>query len=211
MDPRGLRLSLPTNFVGTTKRSVRVRKDMRKLIETTHVSLGGEVGSIEDWVFPYLDEEHKAYTARQLREADGLLLGRLTYEGLSAAYPTMSGGDSEAFTEFIGRMNSIPKYVASTTLQETTWNATVIEGDVASFVKDLKQQPGRDIIKYGNGPLDVALMEHGLIDEFHLLLTPVAVGRGQHLFEDIDTPTSLNLADVTRLKNGVVILVYTTT
>jgi dihydrofolate reductase len=182
---------------------------MRKLIETSHVSLGGEVGSIDDWVFPYLDEEHKAYTRRQLFEADSLLLGRSTYEALSAAYPTMSGGDSEVFTEFIDRMNSIPKYVASTTLRVATWNARVIEGDVASFVKDLKQQPGGNIIKYGNGPLDVTLMEHGLIDEFHLLLTPVAVGKGQHLFEDIDTAPSLNLADVARLKNGVVILIYT--
>ncbi len=182
---------------------------MRKLIETTHVSLGGEVGLIQDWVFPYLDEEHKAYTARQLREADGLLLGRLTYEGLSAAYPTMSGGDSEVFTAFIARMNSIPKYVASTTLQETSWNPTVIQGDVASFVTDLKAQPGGNIIKYGNGPLDVTLMEHGLIDEFRLLLTPVAVGKGQHLFEDIDTAPSLSLVDVTRFKNDVVVLVYT--
>jgi dihydrofolate reductase len=194
--------------IGAAKRS-QVRKDMRKLIETTHISLGGEVGSIQDWVFPYLDEEHKAYTAQQLRNADSLLLGRLTYEGLSAAYPTMSGGDSEVFTEFIARMNSIPKYVASTTLRETSWNATVIEGDVALFVEDLKQQPGGDIIKYGNGPLDVALMEHGLIDEFHLLLTPVAVGKGQHLFEDIDAAPSLNLVDVTRHNNGVVILIYT--
>ena len=101
--------------------------------------------------------------------------------------------------------------MASTTLREATWNATVITGDVATFVKDLKQQPGGNIIKYGNGPLDVTLMEHGLIDEFHLLLTPVAVGKGQHVFEDIDTAPSLNLADVTRFKNGVVVLVYTPT
>ena len=138
-----------------------------------------------------------------------LLLGRLTYEGLSSAYPTMSGGDSEVFTEFIRRMNSIPKHVASTTLQETTWNATVIEGNVAAFVESLKQGPGGNIIKYGNGPLDVTLMEHGLIDEFHLLLTPVAVGKGQHLFEDIDTAPALNLVDVTQFNNGVVVLVYT--
>ena len=121
----------------------------------------------------------------------------------------MSGGESKVFGDFIERMNSIPKYVASTTLREATWNATVIDGDVASFVADLKQQPGGNIIKYGNGPLDVTLMEHGLIDEFHLLLTPVAVGRGQHLFDDIDTAPSLNLVDVTRFNNGVVILIYT--
>jgi dihydrofolate reductase len=184
---------------------------MRKLIETTHVSLGGEIGSINDWVFPYLDEEHKAYAMRELSEADALLLGRSTYEVFSAAYPVMSGGDSEVFSQFIARMNSIPKYVASTTLHETTWNATVIDGYAASFVIDLKQLPGGNIIKYGNGPLDVTLMEHGLIDEFHLLLTPVAVGKGQHLFEDIKSAPSLNLVDVTRHNNGVVILTYTPT
>ncbi len=108
-------------------------------------------------------------------------------------------------------MNSIPKYVASTTLRETTWNATVIEGDVASFVKELKQQPGGNIIKYGNGPLDVTLMDDGLIDEFHLLVIPVAVGKGQHLFEDIETAPALNLVDVKRFKNGVLVLVYTPT
>ena len=180
---------------------------MRRLIESTHVSLGGEIGS-PDWAFPYLNEEHNDYAKRLLFSADALLLGRLTYEGLSAAYPAMAGGTSEVLNDFIERMNSIPKFVASTTLRETTWNATVIEGDVASFVADLKQQPGGDIVKYGNGPLDATLMEHGLIDEFHLLVTPVAIGRGQHMFEDIDTAPGLNLVDVTRFSNGVVILAY---
>lgn len=99
--------------------------------------------------------------------------------------------------------------MASTTLREATWNAIVIDGDVASFVADLKQQPGGNTIKYGKDPLDVTLMEHGLVDEFHPLITPVAVGRGQHLFDDIDTAQSLNLVDVTRFNNGVVILIYT--
>jgi dihydrofolate reductase len=181
---------------------------MRKVIESTHVSLGGEIGSPQ-WAFPYLNEEHNDYAKRLLFAADALLLGRLTYEGLSAAYPAMDGSNSGVPSDFIERMNSIPKYVASTTLRETTWNATVIDGDVASFVTDLKQQPGGNIVKYGNGPLDATLMEHGLIDEFHLLVTPVAIGRGQHLFEHIDTAPALNLVDVTRFSNGVVILTYT--
>ena len=181
---------------------------MSKLIELTHVSLGGEIGSPE-WAFPYLDEEHNEYAKRLLFGADALLLGRLTYDGLSAAYPAMTGGDPRTFGDFIERMNSIPKYVVSTTLRETTWNATSIDGDVPSFVADLKRQSVGNIIKYGNGPLDVTLMEHGLIDEFHLLITPVAIGRGQHMFECIDTAPALNLVDVTRFSNGVVILTYT--
>lgn len=182
---------------------------MRKLIESTHVSLGGEIGSPQDWAFPYLNGEHKDYATRLLFAADALLLGRLTYEGLSAAYPAMTGGDSGVPNDFIERMNSIPKFVASTTLRESTWNSSVIDGDVASFVADLKQQPGGNIVKYGNGLLDATLMEHGLIDEFHLLVTPVAVGRGQHLFEAIDSSPALKLADVTRLSNDVLRLTYT--
>jgi dihydrofolate reductase len=181
---------------------------MRKLIESTHVSLGGEIGSPQDWAFPYLDEEHNDYAQRLLFGADALLLGRLTYQGLSAAYPAMTGDEAGVSADFIERMNSIPKFVASTTLREATWNATVIDGDVASFVAGLKRQTGGNIIKYGNGPLDATLMEHGLIDEFHLLFTPVAAGRGQHLFEGIDTAPALKLVDVTRFGNGVLLLVY---
>jgi dihydrofolate reductase len=184
---------------------------MRKLIESTHVSLGGEIGAPQEWAFPYLDDEHSDYAKRLLFAADALLLGRLTYEGLSAAYPAMTGGDSGVPNDFIERMNSIPKYVASTTLREATWNASVIEGDVAAFVADLKDQPGGDIIKYGNGLLDATLMEHGLIDEFHLLITPVAVGRGQHLFEGIETAPALKLVDVKRCGNDVLRLMYTPT
>jgi dihydrofolate reductase len=182
---------------------------MRKLIESTHVSLGGEISSLEEWAFPYLNEEHNDYAQSLLSTADALLLGRVTYEGLSKAYPAMTRGDSGVPNEFIDRMNSIPKYVASATLRETTWNATIIEGDVATFVSELKEQPGGNIVKYGNGSLDATLMEHGLIDEFHLLLTPVAVGRGQHLFESIESAPALKLADVTRFSNGVLVLVYT--
>jgi dihydrofolate reductase len=175
---------------------------VRKLVESTHVALGGEIGSPQDWAFPYLNDEHIEYASKLLFSADALLLGRLTYQGLSAAYPTMDPN------EFVGRMNSLPKYVASTTLRDATWNATIIEGDVATFVADLKQQPGASILKYGTGRLDSTLLEHNLVDEFHFLLTPVAVGRGQHLFEDIDTPPQLTLVDMTRFKNGVVVLVY---
>ena len=181
---------------------------MRKLIESTHVSLGGEIGSPQEWAFPYLNEEHDDYAQRLLFAADALLLGRVTCEGLSAAYPTMTGGESGASRDFIDRMNSIPKYVASTTLREAKWNATVIEGDVASFVADLKKQPGGNIIKYGNGSLDVTLIEHGLIDEFHLLLAPVAVGRGQHMFETVSSAPTLKLAEVTQFNSGVLLLIY---
>jgi dihydrofolate reductase len=175
---------------------------MGKLIEVNHVSLGGEIGSPQDWAFPYLDQEHEAYSSRILNEAEALLLGRKTYEGLSAGYSAMSP------SPFVDRMNAIPKYVATRTPRELHWNAVAIEGDVASFVADLKQRSKGNICKYGNGDLDDPLMERGLIDEFHLLLTPVAVGAGQHLFEPIRGAPRLNLLHLERFTSGVVLLVY---
>jgi dihydrofolate reductase len=175
---------------------------MRKLIESVHVALGGEIDPL-DWAFPYLDDEHTRYATELLDAADALLLGRRTYEGLSAAYTAM------ASSPFVDRMNSIPKYVASRTLRETTWNATVIPEDVADFVAGLKRQPGGNIVKYGNGPLDQLLMASNLIDEFHLLLTPVAAGAGRHMFEEIGGAPQLSLADVRRFASGELILVYT--
>jgi dihydrofolate reductase len=175
---------------------------MGKLIESTHVALGGEIDPL-DWAFPYLDDDHMRYATEVLDGASALLLGRKTYEGLSAAYPAM------AASPFVDRMNSIPKFVASRTLKEAGWNATVIQGDVVEFVADRKRRPGGNIVKYGNGPLDRALMASGLIDEFHLLLAPVAAGNGRHLFEEVPGAPQLSLADVRRFASGVLVLIYT--
>jgi dihydrofolate reductase len=181
---------------------------MRKLIESSHVTLGGRVDAPQEWAFPFLDDEHNDYATQLLASADALLLGRITYEGLAPAYLAMADGDHGAPSEFIERMNRITKFVASTTMTETTWNASVIDGDVASFVADLKGLPGGNIVRYGNGPLDATLMEHGLIDEFHLLLTPVAVGGGHQLFESVASAPVLELVDVARFASGVLKLVY---
>ena len=175
---------------------------MGKLIESTHVALGGEINPV-DWAMPFLDEDHTQYANEVLDGADALLLGRKTYEGLSAAYPAM------ASNHFVDRMNSIRKFVASRTLTKTGWNSTVIAGDVVDFVAELKRRPGGNIVKYGNGPLDRTLMANNLIDEFHLLLTPVAAGTGQHLFEDVPDAPHLTLADVRRFASGVLVLIYT--
>ncbi|HMK96094.1 MAG TPA: dihydrofolate reductase family protein [Acidimicrobiales bacterium] len=172
---------------------------MGKLVEITHVSLGGQIDPL-DWAYPYLDDEHAAYAEAQLVAADALFLGRRTYEGLSAAYEAMPS------SPFVDRMNSIPKFVASRTLGTAGWNATVIEGEVPRFVAGLKAE--RNLLKYGNGPLDVVLMGHGLIDEFHVLLTPAAVGKGRHMFEELNGASQLRLAELRRFASGVVHLVY---
>jgi dihydrofolate reductase len=178
-----------------------VASAMSKLIEVNHVSLGGEIGSV-DWAFPYLDDQHEQYVTGMLSEADALLLGRRTYEGLSAAYPAMPS------SPFVDRMNAIPKYVATRTLRDLGWNAQRIDGDVVSFVWDLKRHSKGNIVKYGNGQLDVPLMQNGLIDEFHLLLTPVAAGGRQHLFERILGAPPLSLLRLEQFRSGVVLLVY---
>jgi dihydrofolate reductase len=175
-----------------------------KLIEVNHVSLGGEIGSPERWAFPYLNEEHGAYSSQILQAAEALLLGRRTYEGLSAGYTSMPSNP------FVDRMNSIRKYVATSTLRELEWNAEVIVGDIPSFVLDLKSRSTGTILKYGNGQLDIPLIENGLIDEFHILLTPVAIGTGKHLFEfEIPGgPPNLRLLRTDAFTNGVILLVY---
>ena len=174
---------------------------MGKLVEITHVSLGGQIDPL-DWAFPYLDDEHLAYAETQLAAADALLLGRRTYEGLSAAYPAMPS------SPFVDRMNLIPKFVASRTLRTASWNATVIDGDVPAFVTELKDQRDLSLVKYGNGPLDGALLDLNLIDEFHLLLTPVAVGGGVHMFEELDGIPQLRLVEVRQFRSGVLVLAY---
>src|ERR1700733_8031294 len=131
---------------------------MGKLVEATHVTLGGEVGST-DWAFPYIDEQFSQYTMQLLTGADALPLGRHTYEFLSVAYIEMAEqAPAGVPADFIDRMNSIPKVVASTTLTGPTWNATAIDGDVASFVDDLKRNAGQNLLRYGNGSLDATLM-----------------------------------------------------
>jgi dihydrofolate reductase len=171
---------------------------MRKLVESTFVTLDGCIGDPQIWGPPYWDEEHMAYASKLLTAADALVLGRVTYEGFAQAWPKRSG---DLLSD---RINAIPKHVASRTLSETTWNASVIDGDVAEGVAALKAQDGGDLLKYGTGELDRTLMEHGLVDEFHFWVFPVLAGGGQRLIEGIDT-THLRLVDASVFSSGIVV------
>lgn len=185
---------------------------MRKLIESTFVSLDGIIDDTAPstasraephrWGQPYWDDQHHGYAGRLMQDADALLLGRRTYEGFAEAW----GSQENEMADF---MNKLPKYVASRTLTETTWNATLLGTDVAEEVARLKEQPGGNIVKYGTGELDRTLVEHGLVDEFHFWYFPVIVGAGKHLFEGagFDT-THLKLADVDRFDSGIVVHIY---
>jgi dihydrofolate reductase len=110
---------------------------------------------------------------------------------------------------YIEKINAMPKYVASQSLSELTWNATLLGPDIVGAVEQLKAQPGKDLIKYGTSRLDATLLRAHLIDELRLWIMPVVVGTGQRLFEDVDTSSlRLQLADVRKLANDSVILTY---
>ena len=168
---------------------------MRKLVESTFVTLDGSISEPQTWSPPYWDDEHADYATRLLFAADALLLGRATYEVFAEAWPARSGG---AYTD---RINEMPKYVASRTLRQTTWNATVLDGDAA------EAEDGGDLLKYGTGELDRALLENDLVDELHLWVFPVLAGGGQRLIEGIET-THLELVDSTRFRSGIVVNAY---
>jgi dihydrofolate reductase len=138
-----------------------------------------------------------------LFDSDALVLGRVTYEGFAAAWPTM-----EDTGEFGEKMNSMPKYVASRTLDRGEWNAEIIQGDVATEVEKLKAKPGGDLLVYGSGDLVDELTRHGLIDEYRLMVHPVVVGAGKRIFNGGATAT-LGLLDTVTTGTGVVVSTYT--
>ncbi len=173
---------------------------MRKLVESTFMTLDGVIESPQNWSPRYWDDEHEAYATRLLSSADALLLGRKTYEGFVQAWPDRTG-------DYADRINAMPKYVASRTLDDATWNATVIAGDVAEDVEQLKQQPGENILKFGTGELDRTLLAQRLLDEFHVWIFPVLAGGGQRLIEGIET-LHLQLLDTTRFSSGIVVHQY---
>jgi dihydrofolate reductase len=184
---------------------------MGKLVESTLVTIGGDIGAPDQWGAPYMDAEYKAYATKLLAETDALLLGRVTYEHFAKAYPAMAKGAAMADPEFITRMNEIPKYVASKSLRELTWNASLLDGDAAKAVAAIKKRPNGNLLKFGTGPLDQTLIEHDLVDEFHFWVHPVAVGKAQRLFDGVIDKLPLALRDVHRFGNGIVVLVYAPT
>jgi dihydrofolate reductase len=175
---------------------------MRKLVESTFMSLDGVISNPQEWSPPYWDDEHAQYARDILFLADALLLGRKTYEAFVQAWPSRTGD------EYSDRINAMAKYVASRTLDpsEAEWNATVLEGDVAEVVASLKEQPGENILKFGTGELSKTLLEHKLVDEYHFWVFPVVVGSGDRLFEG--ARASLSLQGETTFKSGIVVLRY---
>jgi dihydrofolate reductase len=173
---------------------------MRKLIESTLVSLDGVIEAPERWAI--FDEEATKRSMQELDNYDAFVMGRVTYERFRDNWG--AGGNP-----YIDRIGAMPKYVASRSLAEVTWNAILLGPDVVRAIRDLKAQPGKDLIKYGTSRLDALLLREHLLDELHLWYMPVVVGDGQRLFEHVDTSSlDLRLTDERRLGNGSVILSY---
>ncbi len=185
---------------------------MRKIVVTEFVSIDGvmeDPGGAEGtdfggWTFKFNDPAGMKYKLDEVLEHQALLLGRVTYEGFAAAWPEMTDE-----VGFAAKMNSMPKYVVSRTLQRADWNnSTILSGDVVTEIQGLKQQDGGDILVAGSASLVQELTSHGLVDEFRLMVFPIVLGHGKRLFADVGGTPILKLADSTALDSGTVILTY---
>ena len=190
-----------------------------KLTTTTNVSVDGVMqglgGSDEDrrdgferggWAMPYTDEETMAFINEVYGRAEAFLFGRRTYEIFAGSWGTWDDpGDSPIWTA----LNKQPKYVASTTLTEPRWaNTTVLSGDVAAAVRELKARPGRELQVQGSGALIRWLLDNQLVDEITLFVCPVVIGQGTRLFPDTGPDAALDLVDSRATPKGVTIQVY---
>jgi dihydrofolate reductase len=183
---------------------------MGKVVVTEFVSLdgvmeapGGEPGyKHTGWVAKFLDEGQFKYKFDEVMEHDALLLGRKTYESFADGWSPREG-------EFADKMNSMPKYVASTTLKEAQWkNSTVLSGDAMAEVAKLKAELTGDILVAGSRTLVNALKRHGLVDEYRLMVFPVILGSGMRLFDDAEDAAPLERVGILPLDNGAVVLTY---
>jgi dihydrofolate reductase len=189
-----------------------------RLTVTTFVSVDGVMqgpgGPEEDrsdgfsrggWVVPHFDEDTGRFMDGVFENVDAFLLGRRTYDIFAASWPHMSDPDDPVGS----KLNTLPKYVASTTLTDPQWGpATVLGDDVPAAVAELKRQPGRELQVHGSGELVRTLHEHDLVDEYRLLVFPVVVGEGRRLFPDQGVATGLSLVESHTTGSGVAIQVY---
>jgi dihydrofolate reductase len=177
---------------------------MRKVVAGLFISLDGVVEAPETWHFPYFNDEMGQAVGAQIAESDTMLLGRRTYEEFASYWPNQ-GSD----VELADVMNGTPKLVASTTLKHLDWqNSTLIEGDVAEALTELKAGPGKDISITGSPTLVRSLLGAGVLDELRLLVHPIVVGTGKRLFPDGTDRAPLRLAKSETFSTGVLSLTY---
>jgi dihydrofolate reductase len=160
-------------------------------------------GIMEDpaWTAPYWNDDINKFKSDEDFTSDALLLGRVTYQEFAAVWP-------ESADEGADRMNNLPKYVVSTTLDKVEWNnSRLIKDNIVEELTKLKQQDGQDILVYGSATLVQTLIQHDLVDRYRLLVYPVVVGKGKRLFQEGTTAT-LKLLESQSFSSGVAALVY---
>lgn len=186
---------------------------MRRLIASEFVTLDGVMEAPghdphpdgkNAWALRYAGEDQQRYKIDEIFEAGAILLGRVTYEIFAAFWPTAPKDEG-----FADRMNSIPKYVVSTSLRTATWqNSTIIGENPVEEIAELKAQPGGDVMVYGSADLLNFLLKHDLIDEYRIMVFPVVLGSGKRLFHHATDITHLQLVDTRTFESGVSVLTY---
>lgn len=178
---------------------------MGTISNSTFVSLDGVINHMDKWHFDYMDDESDALALEQIRAATAMIMGRQTYEVYSAVWPTRDG-------EYPDAINAIPKYVASTTLTDPTWNnTTVLTGDLVEAVRALRDRDNASILMHGYGPVAKTLLAADLLDELHLWVNPTLAGVGEptDLILQQGLNKKLHLAGVRTFGSGVVVLSLT--
>jgi len=179
---------------------------VRKVVAAELISVDGIMESPERWAFAYSNDEMEEANASGMAASDALLIGRVTYEGMVAYWPNQPGG-----TSMVDYINSAPKYVVSTTLEEPLeWNnSTLIDGnEFAEEIAELKRQSGKDITILGSGVLVRSLLREGLLDELRLMVYPIVLGGEKRLFDSGDDRKPLELLDSRRFGTGVLFITY---
>jgi dihydrofolate reductase len=193
-----------------------------KLTTITHVSVDGVMqglgGPDEDrrggferggWALPLFDNEAETFLAEVFQRADAFLFGRRTYEIFAGSWGTGSWGANQGNNPISVALNTRPKYVASTTLTDPQWaDTTVLSGDVAAAIGELKAKSGGELQVHGNGALFRWLLDNDLVDEMTLFTCPVVVGQGTRLFPDTGRDRALELVESRATPSGVTIQVY---
>jgi dihydrofolate reductase len=193
-----------------------------KLTTITNVSVDGVMQGLgapdEDrrggferggWALPLFDDEAETFLAEVYQRADASLFGRRTYEIFAGSWGTGSWGADQGANPISLALNTRPKYVASTTLTDPRWaDTTVLSGDVAAAVGELRAKPGGELQAHGSGNLVRWLLDNHLVDEITLLTYPVVVGQGTRLFPDTGPDTALELVDSRATPSGVILQVY---
>ena len=193
-----------------------------KLTTVTHVSVDGVMQGLgapdEDrrggferggWALPLFDDEAETFLGEVFQRADAFLFGRRTYEIFAGSWGTGSWGANQGSNPISVALNTRPKYVASTSLTDPRWaDTTILSGDVAAAIGELKAKPGDELQVHGSGSLVRWLLHNQLVDEITLLTYPVVVGQGTRLFPDTGRDTALELVDSQATPGGVTIQVY---